>query len=138
MLSYSSKYALKALHYLSQRATVENKLNAEQLAKFTKVPKPYLSKLFKKLASLDVVSSVRGPNGGFYLTEKQKEQSIFDIVLYIEGQDHFDNCVLNFEACNAKKPCPMHFLINYEKEALRNAIKKIKISDLASDLTYLQ
>ena len=138
MLSHSSKYTLKALHYLSQESTKKEKLNAEQLARFTKVPQPYLSKLFKKLSAVGMVSSVRGPKGGFYLSEKQKEQSIFDIILYLEGEDHFENCILDFEACNAKKPCPIHYLINQEKEALRNTIKKLKISDLSTDLTYLK
>lgn len=138
MLSHTSKYALKALHFISKAASEKQKLPAIEIAERTGIPKPFLSKLLKQLASIDLVSSQKGPNGGFYLNHDQMEKTIMDVIIHLEGKDSFKACILNFEACNEQEPCPIHSLVAKEKSGLRAAINRIKISDLSDDLTYLE
>lgn len=137
MFTNASKYGLKALHYIAVNATEEQKIMAKDVANALDLQKPFLSKILKQLATKEFIQSVKGPYGGFYLTDEQKERSVMEIVLELEGKDSFSQCILNFENCNEINPCPIHTLVAFEKESLRNAINNVRIADLHNDLNYL-
>ncbi len=131
MLSNSSKYAVKALLHLVNHSSEENKILVKHLAKATEVPQPYLSKILQQLTAKDYLSSIKGRNGGYFITEAQGEKSVLDIIVEIEGKDILQLCILNFDNCDNKNPCPIHHLITSQKESLRNSFKTIKLKDLA-------
>lgn len=137
MFANTSKYALKALHYISVHSSGEKRVLAKDVAVALDLQKPFLSKILKQLAAKDFIKSVKGPYGGFFLTEEQKSKSVMNIIIELEGRDRFKQCVLNFDNCNEKNPCPIHNLVAFEKEALRNSVNNVRISDLSEDLNYL-
>ncbi len=137
MFAHTSKYALKALHYIAVHSSKEKRVLAKDVAIALDLQKPFLSKILKQLAAKDFIQSVKGPYGGFYLTDEQKEKSVMDIIIELEGKDGFSQCILNFESCNEINPCPIHNLVAFEKESLRKAIKNVRITDLHEDLNYL-
>ena len=69
MLSKSSKYAIKAVLFLAIHSSEENKVIVKDIAKPTNVPQAYIAKLLQELVKAEIVTSVRGPKGGFYLNE---------------------------------------------------------------------
>ncbi len=99
-------------------------------AKATEVPQPYLSKILQQLTAKHYLSSIKGRNGGYFITEAQSENSVLDIIVEIEGKDQFQLCILNFEQCDIKNPCPIHHLVSSQKDALRKTFKTIKLRDL--------
>lgn len=130
MLSHASKYALKALHYLVKNSSVENKVLSMEIASATAVPKPFLSKILQQLSMKDYVSSAKGRKGGFYLTEKQKERSILDIIIEVEGKDAIRHCILNLDHCDESNPCAIHHFVSEAKSNLHHSLKGIRLSDL--------
>ncbi|MCB0458298.1 MAG: Rrf2 family transcriptional regulator [Flavobacteriaceae bacterium] len=136
MFANNSEYGLKALHYIAVNASEDERMMAKDIAKALEIPKPFLSKILKQLANKNFIQSVKGPYGGFYLTELQKEISVLDIIVELEGKDKFKQCVLNFENCSDQHPCPIHELVAIEKNALRNTIKNVRIVDLSSHFNY--
>lgn len=130
MLSNSSKYAVKALVNLVNNSSEGNKILIKDLAKDTELPQPYLSKLLQQLTTKDYLSSVKGRNGGYFITEEQLENSVLDIIVEIEGKDILQLCILNFDNCDHKNPCPIHHLIASQKSALQKSFKTIKLKDL--------
>ena len=136
MFANTSKYGLKALHYIAVHASENDRIMVKDIAVALEIPKPFLSKILKQLANKSFIQSVKGPYGGFYLTEDQKEMSVLDIIIELEGKDKFKQCVLNFENCNDHNPCPIHHLVAMEKNAMRNTIKNVRIKDLTSNFNY--
>jgi len=130
MLSNSSKYALKAVVYIATKSSAENKLLVKEIAEKTNVPKPFLSKILQQLAANDLLSSTKGPHGGFFITENQLKNSVMDIVIETEGRDKLQQCFLNFENCNSQNPCPVHDFIAPAKEALRKSLQQVTIKEL--------
>jgi Rrf2 family protein len=130
MLSNSSKYAVKALVHLVNNSSERNKILVRHLAEATELPQPYLSKLLQQLTSKNYLSSVKGRNGGYFITEEQLENSVLDIIVEIEGKDILQLCVLNFDSCDSKNPCPIHHLVASQKNALQKGFKTIKLKDL--------
>lgn len=136
MLSHTAKYAIKAIHCISKLGNAQKKITAVEIAELTNIPKPFLSKLLKQLAHLEMITSTKGPHGGFYLTPKQLQRTVMDVIMAVEGKDLFQQCVLNIDFCNAENPCPIHDFVTREKDALRIAIKKIKLLDMSDNLNY--
>lgn len=130
MLSKYSKYALKALTFIVTNSSEEKKLLVKEIADKTKVPKPFLSKILQELASKDILSSTKGPGGGFYATPKQLDGNVLDIIVETEGMDKLQHCILNFENCDSQNPCPLHSYIAPARDALRQSLKSIKLEDL--------
>lgn len=133
MLSKSSKYALKALVFIALNSSEEKKLLVKEIANKTNVPRPFLSKILQELASKDILSSIKGPGGGFFTTQKQQNGNVLDIIVETEGMDKLQHCVLNFENCDSQNPCPLHNYIAPAKDALRHSLKNITLDDLRND-----
>ncbi|WP_044397493.1 Rrf2 family transcriptional regulator [Lacinutrix sp. Hel_I_90] len=134
MFSKSVKYALKAVLFLAVNSNEKKKVMVKDLAKPINVPQAYIAKVLQELSKQKIISSTRGPNGGFYLDKNNREQSILSIIYAIEGEQKMTNCLLNLKECNAAKPCPLHHLANPSREALINNLKNKTIRDLASDI----
>jgi Rrf2 family protein len=96
------------------------------------VPKPYLSKILQQLSAKNLISSTKGPGGGFFITEDQLNGSILDIIIEVEGKDRLKRCALNFDNCDETHPCVIHHLIASPKEELWKAYKDISLKDLKS------
>jgi Rrf2 family transcriptional regulator, iron-sulfur cluster assembly transcription factor len=84
------------------------KIGVKKIVDELKTPQPFLAKLLQQLHRDKLVSSMKGPNGGFFLDEKNKENSVWDIVVSIDGAAKFDQCFLGLSKCGDENPCPVH------------------------------
>ena len=134
MFSNSAKYALKAVLYLALHATQERKVQAHELSAEIDVPKAYMAKLLQELVRNDMISSTRGPKGGFYLIEKNRKTPMINVVYLFEGDEPFKSCVLGLSHCDETKPCPLHEKISPYRWALLTAMEFNTIQDFADDL----
>ncbi len=118
MLSNSSKYAIKAVLFLAVNSHKEKKIMVKDIARPINVPQPYIAKLLQELSRQDIISSTRGPKGGFYLNEANKSQPLINIVTAIDGEMRLQSCVLDIDKCNEDKPCPLHHVVHPTKSKL--------------------
>ena len=134
MLSNSSKYAIKAVLYLSMHSDHDNKLMVKDICDSINVPKAYLAKLLQDLSRHNVISSTRGPKGGFYLSSKNKTMVVMDIVDVIDGKKKLESCLLSIEDCNKDKPCPLHHTVNQSRTKMMQSLKNTTIQELSEKL----
>ena len=134
MLSNSSKYALKAVLFLAVNSTVEKKISAKELSDSANIPKAYLSKLMQELTRHDLISSVRGPNGGFYLTDENRAQKLLAVVEHIDGLSKLEKCALGLLKCSAIKPCPVHSVIQPLRKTFLYELSTNSIDDFAKNI----
>ena len=73
---------------------------------------PFLAKIMQSLAKQKILSSSKGPNGGFSLTKNPREIHLSEVVKAIDGEDVFSKCVLHNDNCMSidanKAPCTLH------------------------------
>lgn len=136
MLSNSSKYALKAVLYLSLHSDESNKLFVKDISENTSIPTAYAAKLLQELARRKLISSARGPKGGFYLNEENRRQNVMSIIDAIDGKAKMETCMLGLEDCNESRPCPLHQLIVSSRSAMIHALETKTIQDFASELEH--
>jgi Rrf2 family protein len=134
MLSNSSKYALKAVLFLALHTNENNKMMVKDISERINVPKAYLAKLLQELSKRKILSSSKGPKGGFYINEANKNQPIMKIIDIIDGKKRIESCVLSLEDCNEHKPCPLHALITPSRSKMIALLESKTINDLAMDL----
>ena len=134
MFSNSSKYAIKAVLYLALNSSEENKIMVKDIAEPINVPQAYIAKLLQELSRQKVVSSTKGPKGGFYLSDEDKKKPLKRIVHVIDGEKRINSCLLSLENCNDKKPCPLHEMAAPLRKELLDSLENKSICDLANDV----
>lgn len=141
MLSSSSKYAVNAVLYLAVHTDENNKLRAKEVAEAIKLPPPFLAKLLQNLSRENIVSSSKGPRGGFYITPEAQERHLIEVVKAIDGVEKLEECVLGLKKCSSDKPCPVHYSVQPLKNQFLRELEENSIADFARKVkdgeTYL-
>lgn len=130
MLSLTCKIAIKAVIYLASNSESEEKTSIKEIAEFINASEHTVGKLLQTLVKEEVINSAKGPSGGFYITTKQKSQSILRIVNAIDGKEVFDQCGLGFKKCSATHPCPLHYDYKIIRDQYKTMCLQKKISNL--------
>ena len=112
MLSKSCRYGIRAVIYLASRPFSEGKTGIKKISSELDLPAPFLAKILQQLAKQKILSSTKGPNGGFSILKDSRKVTLFDIVRTIDGNDIFTDCVMHNGSCQnvekEKKQCPLH------------------------------
>lgn len=132
MFSKSTEYALRAVIFIAQKSSESNKLIINTIATGIGAPQSFTAKILQQLRGCAIICAVSGPNGGFYITEKQKERALIN-VLNVMGEDSlFSKCVLGLKKCSDTKPCPMHHQYQPVKQNLLRLFSATTIGQLAA------
>ena len=134
MLSNSSKYALKGVLFLAMHSSEENKIMVKDIASPINVPQAYIAKLFQELSKANIISSTRGPKGGFYLNDENKNQPVINVLKVIDGEKRLTSCMLSLKNCDEEKPCPLHHVLSYSRGEIFKNLKTLTIKELAEDV----
>jgi len=131
MLSNASKYAINAVLFLALNSNIERKVGVKEIASNINVPVPFLAKLLQDLARKGVVSSSKGPNGGFYLTDENRSQKLLVVVDEIDGLVKLEQCVLGLTNCSSEKPCPIHSMVQPLRKKFLYELRNNSITSFA-------
>lgn len=112
MLSSSCKYGIRAVIYLASRYPEKNNIGIKEISGDLELPMPFLAKILQQLAKHKILSSAKGPSGGFSLLKKPESITLLEIVKVIDGEGIFKNCIIHDGTCaevrRSKKLCPVH------------------------------
>ncbi|NCC72313.1 MAG: Rrf2 family transcriptional regulator [Sphingobacteriia bacterium] len=81
-----------AVHSLSLIALSNKPLNTGMIAEMLKLSRNHIAKVLQILTKLGIVSSGRGPKGGFVLLIPPEQLSLFEIYEMIDGKFEADHC----------------------------------------------
>jgi Rrf2 family transcriptional regulator, nitric oxide-sensitive transcriptional repressor len=127
MLSQTIEYALRAMTHLASLER-DTAVNSEWIAERTHVPKGYLSKILRDLVVADLITSQRGPNGGFSLARSPDKITMFDVVNAVDPIKRILKCPLGNPA--HVQLCPLHRRIDdaigmIEREFRRTTLAEV-------------
>ena len=141
MLSNTCKTAIKAVIYLASRAPDLEKAGVKEVAKHISASEHTVSKILQTLVRQKIINSIKGPAGGFFITEEQRTKPIINIVNTIDGRDIFTACGLGLNQCSSTHPCPIHDEYKKGREIIQTIFTQNSISVLCapveSGLAYL-
>jgi len=135
MFSKTTEYALRATFFIAQKGSKTNKLSIIEIAKAIGSPQPFTSKILQILTrDRSLVSSVRGPNGGFFMTEKAKKLPVSRILQVMHEEQTIKKCIMGLPQCTSEKPCPLHEQYLSIRNQLNILFETTTIGDIANNL----
>lgn len=138
MLSNASKYSIKAVLFLAEKTDESKKLNVQIIADTLNIPKPFIAKLLQQLSKAKIISSTKGPNGGFYLSKKDKQHTICNIIEVIDGPNFFEGCFMGLSNCDDNNPCSVHPIVAQFKGQILHQFKEKTIHDFSNEINQFE
>lgn len=129
MYSRSVEYALRALTYLGRQPKGTKKL-ARQIARSERVPVFFLAKTLQQLARNGVLSSVKGPTGGFALDRPPGKITMMEVIQVLDGPSTYDGCIVGLRECNDQSLCPVHDSFRTLRDRLKRYLSRTTIAHL--------
>lgn len=133
IFSKSLSYALRGVLYIAIMQDTKRFVQAEEIAEKLGVPRHFMSKILKKLAKDGIITSVKGPMGGFSLTENTLNITLYQLFEKMEGLESFTTCVLRLKECNELHPCPMHHHMKHIRAELKDFLTKTTFNDILQE-----
>jgi Rrf2 family transcriptional regulator, nitric oxide-sensitive transcriptional repressor len=130
MLSQTVEYALRAIVYLASESP-DARTN-EQIAKATRVPQAYLSKLMQTLSRSGLVKSQRGVRGGFSLARDPQELTILDIVNVVDPIERIQSCPLGLKN-HGVRLCPLHRRLDNALASVEQAFRDTTVAEVLAE-----
>lgn len=132
MISQTAEYALRSVVCLASYP--QTALTTGQIAKITKVPGSYLSKVLQALGKSGIVRSQRGLHGGFSLAKPAEELSLLEVINTVDPIQHIDRCPLDLDQ-HGSNLCPLHKRLNDSICMIEKAYRESTIGDLLREST---
>ena len=132
LLSKSCEYAIRAAVYIGYKTSKGEKTGIIEIADAIGSPVHFTGKILQELSRKQVISSSKGPNGGFYI-ENPANVYLIDVIRAIDGNALFTACALGLKNCSDTKPCPMHSEIKPIRTQLLVEFSAKSLQDLVED-----
>ncbi len=135
MFSKTCEYAIRATIYIANKSKEGTNVGLKDIAKNIDSPVAFTAKILQKLVKDDLISSIKGPNGGFSLSmEQQEDVYLVDVVRCIDGSQTYDGCGLGLSQCSEEKPCPIHYQFKEVRKKLKHMLENTNIVILLEKL----
>lgn len=134
MFSKTCKYAIRAMIFVAQNSKQGRKVGIKEISNGINSPEAFIAKILQELSRREIVQSVKGPNGGFYLDKNSMKLTLADIVQAIDGDKLFSSCGLGLEQCSELQPCPLHNQFKHIRKEIYSVLKRAKLIELTEDL----
>ena len=134
MISKTCKYGIRAAVFVASKATDGVKLSVKDIAREIDAPEAFTAKILQTLNKHRIITSLKGPYGGFFIEDFQLDQPVINIVNAIDGMTVFWECGLGLKQCSNTHPCPMHDKFKVARETLRKVFQETTIRHLAGEM----
>ncbi|HEY3267004.1 MAG TPA: Rrf2 family transcriptional regulator [Armatimonadota bacterium] len=135
MISQTAEYALRAVVALADGPNGPSAPQTTQrIAKATRVPAQYLSKVLQSLNRAGILKSQRGQGGGSTLAREPREITVYEVVQSVDPIGRITSCPLGL-ASHGKRLCPLHRRVDDAIGAVETAFRATTIQDLLDEPT---
>ncbi|MCK9389098.1 MAG: Fe-S cluster assembly transcriptional regulator IscR [Sulfuritalea sp.] len=97
-----------------------------------KISLSYLEQLFGKLRRSQLVSSVRGPGGGYCLAKPLEAVSVADIIHAVDESVDATQCNGKGDCIDAHHPCMTHELWTHLNEKMLDYLRSVSLAELVA------
>lgn len=133
MFSQTVEYALRAVVHLADQAPEAR--TTEQIAKATRTPPAYLSKVLQGLKRAGLVRSQRGVGGGVALARKPEELTILEVVNAVDPIQRINECPLGL-AAHGVRLCPLHRRLDNALAMVEKAFGETTLAEVLAEPTH--
>jgi Rrf2 family transcriptional regulator, nitric oxide-sensitive transcriptional repressor len=132
MISQTAEYALRAVVVLGSQP--DRPMTTQDVARVSRVPGGYLSKVLQALGRAGLVEARRGLRGGYLLSRPLDELTVYDVVHAVDPLKRINECPFRLNA-HAKRLCTLHQRLDDAVAMLETHFKQTTIASLVNDQT---
>lgn len=130
-LTTKGRYAVTAMLDLSLNYDLGS-ITLADISKRQSISLSYLEQLFSKLRKHKLVSSARGPGGGYKLSRPAAEITVFEVISAVD--ENIDNTACKHQGnCRDGKKCLSHHLWCSLSEQIQNYLSEISLEQVIVD-----
>ena len=129
-LTTKGRFAVTAMVDLAMRQT-RGPVTLAAISERQHISLSYLEQLFGKLRRAKLVSSVRGPGGGYNLAQPTPQITVADIVTAVDETLDATQCG-GRENCHEEKRCMTHDLWATLNEKMYDYLSSVTLADLVA------
>jgi Rrf2 family protein len=107
LFSKSFGYAVRSVLYIASVQPKKRYVQLDEIASQLHLPKQFMGRLLKRLAKEKILTSFKGPTGGFSITEENLQITLIKLMEITDG-NRLENCVIKKRKCNPSNLCPFH------------------------------
>ncbi len=137
MFSKACEYGIKAMIYVALKSKQQTRVGLNDIATQIDSPVSFTAKILQKLVKDDLINSLKGPTGGFFISEEDaKNIKLSRIVTSLDGDSVYKGCGMGFNECNDLRPCVLHHRFKIVREELRYMLEETSLDELTNDIYY--
>lgn len=130
MISTKGRYALKIMIDLAENAG-ERPVNIKSVSKRQDISVKYIEQIISSLVKAGFVKSVRGSQGGYFLTRSPEQYSVGEILRAAEGDISPVECVSTDKTpCSKENICLLRPLWKELDEAVNHVVDNHTLKDI--------
>ncbi len=107
-------------------------VNLADISRRQNISLSYLEQLFGKLRRADLVCSLRGPGGGYFLSRADREISVMDIVRAVDDDLDATQCHGKTD-CHHDTPCMTHQLWSDLNKIISTHLSSVSLANLVAN-----
>lgn len=139
-LTRKTDYALIALSFLAQQQSEDAKpVSAKRIAETFGLPLPLLMNILKELVQAKVLSSTRGPQGGYDLAVEPDKLTLLEVVTALEGPMRLTQCSHGLpvmgQGCDLFDGCPIRGTLRSLHRRINGFLGEVTLQDLYQEHT---
>lgn len=134
LISSKSEYALRALMDIALQGGLEKPVSRSGVADRQQIPLPYLTQVLRLLVNGDLLSSNRGPSGGYMLNRQPEEISLLDVITLLQGPVSPATCggIDAKNDCQRFETCGLSGVWSQLKSANEDVLSRTTLKDIMS------
>ena len=134
IFSQTAKVGIKSVIYIAVKSMRDEMATIKEIGKEIDENEHTLAKVLQILSRQGIISSMKGPAGGFFVETEQMQLPLYKIVHLIDGVAENGGCVLGLKTCDANNPCPVHQEYVKAKKILDGMLQTKTIGHLANEV----
>jgi Rrf2 family transcriptional regulator, iron-sulfur cluster assembly transcription factor len=136
MFSKACEYGLRAIIYIAQCSQSDAVVSMTHISEAIDSPQAFTAKILQQLTRDKIITSVKGPHGGFVIEpHMMKTTTLSQVVKIIDGDAIYMGCGLGLSQCNEASPCPLHFKFIAIREELKKMLENTTLEILVNDMS---
>ncbi|MGE4317924.1 MAG: Rrf2 family transcriptional regulator [Deferribacterales bacterium] len=119
-------YAIRIIVYL---ATVRRKVKIQEICSALFLSRPIVVKIMNRLKTGGFVDTKTGKEGGYTVSEKVFDSSVYDILVCMGFSSRVNTCLSNNDKCQLFPICKINRLFSNLQNDVEERLKQAKIKE---------
>lgn len=131
-LSTRARYGIHAMYDLAVCGS-DKPQPLKSIAERQNIPEAYLEQLMAALRKEGLVTSVRGAQGGYTLSDLPEKVTVGKIIRALEGDLCMTDCLKFEDACKKSGECPTRLVVQKVRDGINAIVDSITLQDMIDD-----